>query len=209
MDHFGVDPIGIGRALLRNFEAGSVVEGGSTITQQLIKLQYLDSDRTIKRKIQEVVIAVWLEWKLGKQEILTRYLNSVYLGAGATGMPAAALIYFNKDIEALNLPESAMLAGLLRAPSQWNPIDNFEGARQRTAVVLNAMVANGKITAAEAEKPRRASPSCIQRRRHRAPEAGLPTGFRRRRAKLPAPRRVQPQCARRWHRSFNRLPKGS
>ncbi|MBB4480065.1 1A family penicillin-binding protein [Rhizobium etli] len=150
MDHFGVDPRGIGRALLRNLEAGSVVEGGSTITQQLIKLQYLDSDRTIKRKIQEVVIAFWLEWKLGKAEILTRYLNSVYLGAGATGMPAAARIYFNKEIGALNLPESAMLAGLLRAPSQWNPIDNFEGARQRTMVVLDAMAANGKITAPQA-----------------------------------------------------------
>lgn len=150
MDHFGVDPRGIGRALLRNLEAGSVVEGGSTITQQLIKLQYLDSDRTIKRKIQEVVIAFWLEWKLGKAEILTRYLNSVYLGAGATGMPAAARIYFNKDIGALNLPESAMLAGLLRAPSQWNPIDNFERARQRTLVVLDAMAANGKITEPQA-----------------------------------------------------------
>ncbi|ANM09641.1 penicillin binding protein 1A [Rhizobium sp. N541] len=150
MDHFGIDPRGIGRALLRNLEAGSVVEGGSTITQQLIKLQYLDSDRTIKRKIQEVVIAFWLEWKLGKAEILTRYLNSVYLGAGATGMPAAARIYFNKDIDALDLPESAMLAGLLRAPSQWNPIDNFEGARQRTMVVLDAMAANGKITAPQA-----------------------------------------------------------
>ncbi|MBY5765683.1 PBP1A family penicillin-binding protein [Rhizobium leguminosarum] len=150
MDHFGVDPRGIGRALLRNLEAGAVVEGGSTITQQLIKLQYLDSDRTIKRKIQEVVIAFWLEWKLGKAEILTRYLNSVYLGAGATGMPAAARIYFNKDIGALNLPESAMLAGLLRAPSQWNPIDNFEGARQRTLVVLDAMAANGKITEPQA-----------------------------------------------------------
>lgn len=150
MDHFGVDPRGIGRALLRNLEAGSVVEGGSTITQQLIKLQYLDSDRTIKRKIQEVVIAFWLEWKLGKAEILTRYLNSVYLGAGATGTPAAARIYFNKDIGALNLPESAMLAGLLRAPSQWNPIDNFEGARQRTLVVLDAMAANGKITEPQA-----------------------------------------------------------
>lgn len=150
MDHFGIDLRGIGRALVRNFEAGSVVEGGSTITQQLIKLQYLDSDRTIKRKIQEFVIALWLEWKLGKQEILTRYLNSAYLGAGATGMPAAARIYFNKDIGALNLPESAMLAGLLRAPSQWNPIDNFEGARQRTSVVLDTMVANGKITEPEA-----------------------------------------------------------
>ncbi|WP_040675077.1 PBP1A family penicillin-binding protein [Rhizobium grahamii] len=152
MDHFGIDIRGIARAFLRNFEAGSVVEGGSTITQQLIKLQYLDSDRTIKRKIQEVVIALWLEWKLGKEEILTRYLNSAYLGAGATGMPAAARIYFNKDISALNLQESAMLAGLLRAPSQWNPIDNFEGARQRSAVVLDTMVANSKITGAEADE---------------------------------------------------------
>ena len=150
MDHYGVDLKGITRALLRNFEAGSVVQGGSTITQQLIKLQYLESDRTLKRKIQEVVIAFWLEWKLGKQEILTRYLNAVYLGSGATGMPAAARIYFNKDVGALDIPESAMLAGLLKAPSQLNPIDNFEGARQRTATVLDAMVANGKLTPEEA-----------------------------------------------------------
>lgn len=152
MDHFGIDIRGISRALVRNFEAGSVVEGGSTITQQLIKLQYLDSDRTIKRKIQEFVISLWLEWKLGKREILTRYLNSAYLGAGATGMPAAARIYFNKEIGDLDLAESAMLAGLLRAPSQWNPIDNFAGARQRTSVVLDTMVANEKIAAPEAER---------------------------------------------------------
>ncbi len=151
MDHLGIDLQGITRALLRNIQAGSVVQGGSTITQQLIKLQYLDSDRTLKRKIQELVIAFWLEWKLGKQDILTRYLNSAYLGAGATGMPAAARIYFNKEIGELNLPEAAMLAGLLRAPSQWNPISNAEGARQRATVVLDAMVANGKITALEAE----------------------------------------------------------
>ena len=154
MEHHGIDLQGIARALLRNIQAGSVVQGGSTITQQLIKLQYLDSDRTLKRKIQEFVIAFWLEWKLGKEEILTRYLNSAYLGAGATGMPAAARIYFNKDIRALNLPESAMLAGLLRAPSAWNPIDNFEGARQRTSVVLDTMVANEKISKDEAENAR-------------------------------------------------------
>ncbi|WP_077967232.1 PBP1A family penicillin-binding protein [Ensifer adhaerens] len=152
MDHFGIDVRGIGRALVRNFAAGSVVEGGSTITQQLIKLQYLDSDRTIKRKIQEFVIALWLEWRLGKKEILTRYLNSAYLGAGATGMPAAARIYFDKEVGALDLVESAMLAGLLRAPSQWNPIDNFEGARQRTSVVLDTMVANDKIALSQAEQ---------------------------------------------------------
>ncbi len=151
MDHLGVDPQGIFRAMFRNIQAGSVVQGGSTITQQLIKLQYLDSDRTLKRKIQELVIAFWLEWKLGKEEILTRYLNSAYLGAGATGMPAGARIYFNKDVRELNLPESALLAGLLRAPSQWNPILNREGARQRTEVVLNSMVENGRITLQQAE----------------------------------------------------------
>ncbi|MBD9491553.1 PBP1A family penicillin-binding protein [Ensifer sp. ENS11] len=150
MDHYGVDLKGIMRAVLRNFQAGSVVQGGSTITQQLIKVQYLESDRTLKRKLQELVIAFWLEWKLGKREILTRYLNTVYLGSGATGMPAAARIYFNKDIAALSVQEAAMLAGLLKAPSQSNPIDNFEAARERTATVLDAMVANGKLAAQDA-----------------------------------------------------------
>lgn len=151
LDHYGIDLRGISRALVRNFQAGEVVQGGSTITQQLIKVLYLESDRTLKRKIQELVIAFWLEWRLGKQEILTRYLNSVYLGAGATGMPAAARIYFNKDIGALDIRESAMLAGLLKAPSQLNPIDNFDGARQRTTTVLDAMVENGKLTPDEAK----------------------------------------------------------
>jgi penicillin-binding protein 1A len=150
-DHFGVDLRGISRALVRNFQAGDVVQGGSTITQQLIKILYLESDRTLKRKIQEVVIAFWLEWKLGKREILTRYLNSVYLGAGATGMPAAARVYFDKDIEALDIRESAMLAGLLKAPSQLNPIDNFNGARERTTTVLDAMVENGRLKPDEAK----------------------------------------------------------
>jgi 1A family penicillin-binding protein len=155
MEHYGVDLRGIARAFLRNYQAGSVVQGGSTITQQLIKLQYLDRDRSLKRKIQEVVIALWLEWKLGKQEILTRYLNSVYLGSGATGMSAAARIYFNKDLKALDLPQAAMLAGLLKAPSQLNPTDNPEGARARTAVVLQAMLENGKISQDEAAAARR------------------------------------------------------
>jgi penicillin-binding protein 1A len=150
LDHYGIDLKGISRAIVRNFQAGEVVQGGSTITQQLIKVLYLESDRTLKRKLQEVVIAFWLEWKLGKREILARYLNAVYLGAGATGMPAAARIYFNKDVGALDIRESAMLAGLLKAPSQLNPIDNFEGARQRTVTVLDAMVENGKLNVDEA-----------------------------------------------------------
>jgi 1A family penicillin-binding protein len=150
-EHYGIDLRGISRAFVRNFQAGEIVQGGSTITQQLIKILYLENDRTVKRKVQEVVVAFWLEWKLGKREILTRYLNSVYLGAGATGMPAAARVYFDKDIEALDIRESAMLAGLLKAPSQLNPIDNFDGARQRTTTVLDAMMENGKLTPDEAK----------------------------------------------------------
>ncbi|WP_370878623.1 PBP1A family penicillin-binding protein [Pararhizobium capsulatum] len=150
LDHYGIDLKGISRAIIRNFQAGEVVQGGSTITQQLIKVLYLETDRTVKRKLQELVIAFWLEWKLSKREILERYLNAVYLGAGATGMPAAARIYFNKDIGAVDIRESAMLAGLLKAPSQLNPIDNFEGAKQRTVTVLDAMVENGKLSVDEA-----------------------------------------------------------
>jgi 1A family penicillin-binding protein len=149
-EHFGIDLRGMARALFRNLVAGQVVEGGSTITQQLIKILYLESDRTYKRKIQEFVIALWLENKFGKDEILTRYLNNIYLGAGATGIPAAARVYFDKDPSELDLRESAMLAGLIRAPSQLSPLTNPEGARARVPVVLDAMVANGKLGLSEA-----------------------------------------------------------
>jgi penicillin-binding protein 1A len=149
-DHPGIDGWGILRAVTRNITAGEIVEGGSTITQQLVKILYLESDRTFKRKLQEAIIAFWLERKLGKDEILARYLNNVYLGAGATGMPAAARIYFDKDLGELDLRESAMLAGLIRAPSQLNPLENPEGARKRTEAVLDAMVASGRLDATDA-----------------------------------------------------------
>jgi membrane peptidoglycan carboxypeptidase len=93
-EHWGIDPLGIVRAFARNAAAGDVVEGGSTITQQLIKILHLDPDRTVKRKVQEALLALWLERRLSKEEILTSYLNNVYMGAGATGMPAAAKVYF-------------------------------------------------------------------------------------------------------------------
>ncbi|OAP49464.1 PBP1A family penicillin-binding protein [Sinorhizobium saheli] len=150
-EHFGIDVRGIARAVYANVGAGEVVQGGSTITQQLIKILYLERDRTWKRKIQEAVIALWLEAKLGKDEILTRYLNNIYLGAGATGVPAAARIYFDKDVRDLDIGESAMLAGIIRAPSQLNPLTNPEGARQQAEQVVDAMVRNGKITAQEAK----------------------------------------------------------
>lgn len=148
--HPGIDLRGISRALYRNVGAGEVVQGGSTITQQLIKILYLERDRTWKRKIQEAVIAFWLERKLGKDEILTRYLNNIYLGSGATGVPAAARIYFDKEVGELDLGQSAMLAGIIRAPSQLNPMVNPNGARRQAQLVLGAMVKDGKITAEQA-----------------------------------------------------------
>ena len=149
-EHPGIDLKGILRAIYKNLGAGEVVQGGSTITQQLVKILYLERDRTWKRKIQEVVIAFWLEQKLGKNEILTRYLNNIYLGGGATGVPAAARIYFDREVRDLNLGESAMLAGIIRAPSQLNPINNPNGSRRQAGLVLDAMTRTGKITADQA-----------------------------------------------------------
>ncbi|HKH01546.1 MAG TPA: PBP1A family penicillin-binding protein [Bradyrhizobium sp.] len=150
--HFGIDLEGIFRAMRRNAAAGEVVEGGSTITQQLAKLQYVGNERTFSRKLREALTAMWLELRLGKDEILTRYLNTVYLGAGAYGMPGAARLYFDKSVKELTLSEAAMLAGLIRAPSLYNPLRDPEKARQRISVVLDAMVASGAINAQVAAK---------------------------------------------------------
>ena len=131
--HWGVDPIGIARAIYQNYRRGRIVEGGSTITQQLVKMRYVGDDRTYTRKLREAFTALWLERHLGKQEILRRYLNSVYLGNGAYGMSAAARLYFGKGLSELTLPEAAMLAGMIRAPSRDNPLQNLEGAQARAA----------------------------------------------------------------------------
>lgn len=148
-DHWGLDIRGLSRALLRNVVAGEVVEGGSTITQQLLKILYLERDRTMKRKIQEALLAIWIESRITKDDILTRYLNNIYLGAGATGMPAAARLYFDKAVGELTLEESALLAGLIRAPSQLNPLENLDAAKARAAVVLGAMGEAGYLDASE------------------------------------------------------------
>ena len=148
--HWGFDPYGIVRALSRNVAAGTIVQGGSTITQQLVKIQSLGNERTYARKLREVCAAIWLEMHLDKDEILTRYLNSVYLGAGAYGIPAAARLYFGKRPSELTLSESALLAGLLRAPSRYNPLRHLASAQVRAIVVLDAMVSNGVIDATTA-----------------------------------------------------------
>ena len=138
------------RAFGQDMEAGRIVAGGSTITQQLVKTDLLDPERTYRRKIREAVISIWLEHLLTKDQILTAYLNSVYLGSGARGFPAAAQLYFGKTPSQLNLAEAAMLAGMINAPAQNNPLHDAHAARQRAATVLDAMVANGKLTQADA-----------------------------------------------------------
>ncbi|WP_324749701.1 transglycosylase domain-containing protein [Sphingomonas sp. LY54] len=150
-NHMGVDPWGIGRAAVKNLLAGSVREGGSTITQQLAKLAFLSSDRTAARKLQEAILAFWLEGWLTKDEILSRYLSSVYFGDNVYGLRAAAKHYFSKDPEDLTVGQAAMLAGLVKAPSRLAPTANLKGARERGEVVLTAMVEAGVLSEQEAD----------------------------------------------------------
>ena len=153
-EHSGIDIRGILRAGWRNTQAGATREGASTITQQLARLMFLTPERTFRRKVQEAVLAVWLESQLRKEDILLRYLNTAYFGAGAYGVDAAARRYFGKKAGELSLAEDAMLAGLVRAPSQLAPTRNFGGAKERQELVLQAMVETKAITAAEAEAAR-------------------------------------------------------
>ena len=150
-DHFGVDLRGLARASWRNFRAGRIVEGGSTITQQLAKNLFLSPERTIRRKVQEILLALWLEHRFTKDQIFSIYLNRVYLGAGAYGVDAAARRYFGKSAREVSLYEAALLAGLLKAPSRLNPLRNPDQADARTGLVLAAMQATGAISEAEAE----------------------------------------------------------
>ncbi len=149
--HFGVDPIGLARAMFTNLRRGGVVQGGSTLTQQLAKNLFLTNDRTYKRKAQEVLLAFWLESRFSKKEILSLYLNRVYFGRGAWGVEAAAQRYFGKPATELNLGESAMIAGLLKAPNRYSPTADLARAERRATVVLDVMVKSKKITAAERE----------------------------------------------------------
>jgi penicillin-binding protein 1A len=144
--HFGFDPIGFARGVVVNPIMGKRATGGSTITQQLAKNLFLSPDRTIKRKVQELLLAFWLEYKYTKDQILEAYLNRVYLGAGAYGVEAAAQTYFGKSASRLNIRESALLAGLLKAPSRYSPRNDVEEAEARTKVVLAAMKDAGLLS---------------------------------------------------------------
>ena len=144
--HPGFDPIGMSRAMAANMRAGRVVQGGSTLTQQLAKNLFLTPDQNLKRKVQELMLAVWLELKFSKKEILALYLNRVYFGAGAYGIEAASQRYFDKGSKDLTVGEAALLAGLLKAPSRYSPVSEHERAAARATVVLNEMENAGVIT---------------------------------------------------------------
>src|SRR5262249_48730176 len=145
------DPVGIMRAMGANLLAGHLVQGGSTITQQLAKNLFLTHERTFKRKIQEALLALWLEHSLTKDEILSAYLNRVYLGSGAYGVDAAAHVYSGKSARDVTLHEAAMLAGMLKAPSRYSPASNPGLAASRAKVVLGAMADAGYITKEQAK----------------------------------------------------------
>ncbi len=147
--HFGLDLIGLARAVWVDIIAGRIVQGGSTITQQVAKNLFLTPRRTIKRKVQEVLLALWLERKLSKDQILSVYLNRVYLGAGTFGVEAASKKYFSKSVRDVSLYEAAMLAGLLKAPSSYNPLANPKRSAKRTRQVLANMVAAGYLSKAQ------------------------------------------------------------
>jgi len=154
--HRGVDPRGIGRALWRNLREGELIEGGSTITQQLARMLFLSQEKALSRKVAEILLALEIERRLTKEEILERYLNQYYFGHGAYGVEMAARVYFGKPVRDVTLPEAAMLAGVIRAPSAYSPFRNLALAREKQALVLARMAALGYISTQEAAAARNA-----------------------------------------------------
>ncbi len=152
--HFGLDVIGLGRAVFTNITNRGVHQGGSTLSQQLAKNLFLTPDRTLGRKVQEALLALWLEHNYSKDQILELYLNRVYFGAGAYGIEAAARRYYDKPATALTLQEAAVIAGLVKAPSRLAPTRNPEAAQARAQLVLAAMAEQGYITESQARAAR-------------------------------------------------------
>src|SRR5438045_1682781 len=165
--HFGVDPIGVARAVYQNYRRGRIVEGGSTITQQLTKVLFLTPDKSLERKMKEAALALELERRYSKDRILEMYLNQVYFGNGAYGVEAASRTYFGKSVTELNVKEAALLAGLPRAPSTYSPFDHPDAAKRRREVVLRRMVEYGALKDADAKKLARADLGLIPPERRR------------------------------------------
>lgn len=177
-EHFGIDIAGTFRAFGANFRAGGVVQGGSSITQQLAKNLFLSNERTIERKVKEAFLAIWLETRLKKDEILKLYLDRAYLGGGAFGVDAAAQYYFNKSARDVNLAEAAMLAGLFKAPAKFAPHVNLSAARARASIVLDNLVEAGFMTEGQVFGARRNPARPIDRRDENVPNYYLDWAFR-------------------------------
>ncbi|MGB7204686.1 MAG: PBP1A family penicillin-binding protein [Anderseniella sp.] len=160
--HFGVDVLGTARAMVANAKAQDVVQGGSTLTQQLAKNLFLSPERSLRRKVHEAFLALWIEARLSKAEILKMYLDRTYLGGGTYGMEAASQYYFGKSVRDVNLPEAAILAGLFKAPSSYAPHVNPEAAKNRSNVVLGRMLDVGYITQGELLEASRNTPQIIR-----------------------------------------------
>ena len=165
--HWGVDPIGIARAVVQNYRRGRIVEGGSTITQQLAKVLFLTADKSLERKLKEAVLALELERRYSKDRILEMYLNQVYFGHGAYGVEAAARTYFGKSVSELTVREAALLAGLPRAPSSYSPFDHANAAKRRRELVLRRMVEYGALKEEEAKRIARTDLGLIAPERRR------------------------------------------
>src|SRR5437879_7493109 len=168
-EHFGIDFAGTARALTANARAGGVVQGGSSITQQLVKNLFLNNERTIERKVKEAFLAVWLETRLSKSEILKLYLDRAYMGGGTFGVDGAAHFYFNKSARDVNLAEAAMLAGLFKAPTKYAPHINLPAARARANGVLDNLVDAGHMTQAQVLGARRNPAIAVDRRDENSP----------------------------------------
>ncbi len=176
-EHFGIDFQGTFRALMTNAQAGGVVQGGSTLTQQLAKNLFLSNERTYQRKINEAFLALWLESHLTKNQILKLYLDRAYLGGGAYGVDAAAEYYFGKSVRDVTLAEAAMLAGMFKAPTKFSPLVNLPAARARANVVLDNLVANGFMTEGQVYGARRNPATPIDRTVEDAPNYYLDFAF--------------------------------
>lgn len=176
-DHFGIDVIGLFRAVTVNAQAGGVVQGGSTLTQQLAKNIFLSNERSIERKIKEAFLAIWLEANLSKKEILSLYLDRTYMGGGTFGAAAAAQFYFGKSITDVNLAEAAMLAGLFKAPAKYAPHVNLPAARARANDVLSNLVQSGLMTEGQVIAARRNPASVVDRAQIESPDYFLDWAF--------------------------------
>ncbi|QPF87077.1 PBP1A family penicillin-binding protein [Bradyrhizobium genosp. L] len=176
-DHFGIDIPGLARALVTNAQAGGVRQGGSSITQQLAKNLFLNNERTIERKVKEAFLAIWLETRLTKNEILKLYLDRAYMGGGTFGVDGAAHFYFNKSVRDVNLAEAAMLAGLFKAPTKYAPHINLPAARARANVVLDNLVDAGFMTEGQVFGARRNPAVAVDRRDENSPNYYLDYAF--------------------------------